>query len=150
MENASKALIMAAGVLIGILIISLAVYIFVDFGTTSAKINEQNAQQKIVQFNSQFTSYIDKELTIYDVVTILGYAQENNKYYEETESEQIAVFLQTSSITNITNYSDIQKSNLIKKETLINGKLPVYKIKEENIRYNDETGKVNYINFKQQ
>lgn len=32
MENASKALIMAGGVLIGILILSLAVYLFIDFG----------------------------------------------------------------------------------------------------------------------
>ena len=32
MENASKALIMAGGVLIGVLIISLAVYLFVSFG----------------------------------------------------------------------------------------------------------------------
>ena len=39
MENASKALIMAGGVLIGVLIISLAVYLFVSFGQTSAEIN---------------------------------------------------------------------------------------------------------------
>ena len=57
MENASKALIMAGGVLIGVLIISLAVYLFVSFGQTSAEINSQNAQKQISQFNSQFTSY---------------------------------------------------------------------------------------------
>ena len=33
MENASKALLMAAGVLIGVLILSLAVYLFENFGT---------------------------------------------------------------------------------------------------------------------
>ena len=37
MENASKALLMAAGVLMGILIISLAVFLFVTFGATSAE-----------------------------------------------------------------------------------------------------------------
>ena len=41
MENASNALIIAGGVLIGVLIISLAVYLFVDFGSTSAEINKK-------------------------------------------------------------------------------------------------------------
>ena len=39
MENASKALLMAGGVLIGLLIIALAVYLFTSFGTTSAEVN---------------------------------------------------------------------------------------------------------------
>ena len=38
MENASKALIMAAGVLIGVLILSLAVFLFLDFCPTSERI----------------------------------------------------------------------------------------------------------------
>ena len=35
MENASKALIMAAGVLLGVMIISFAVYLFSTFGSYS-------------------------------------------------------------------------------------------------------------------
>lgn len=86
MENASKALLMAAGVLIGILIISLAVYLFVSFGSTSAEIHKQNDEQQIEQFNSQFTSYEGKKCTIYDVVTVANLATENNKYYELKKS----------------------------------------------------------------
>lgn len=94
MENASRALTMAAGVLIGVLIISLAVYLFVDFGTTSAEINKQNEKQKIVQFNSKFTSYEDTEgrtWTIYDIITIAKYAKENNEYYEDSKEDQVSV-----------------------------------------------------------
>jgi len=36
MENASKALLMAAGVLIGLLVLSLMVYLFASFASTSA------------------------------------------------------------------------------------------------------------------
>ena len=61
MENASKALLMAAGVLLGILILSLAIYLFVSFGQTSAEINEKNRQQQIVQFNSQYTVYLGRK-----------------------------------------------------------------------------------------
>lgn len=83
MENASKALIMAAGLLIGILILSLAVYLFVSFGSTSSELHKQNEEKQIEQFNSQFTSYEGKEgITIYDVVTIANLATENNIYYD--------------------------------------------------------------------
>lgn len=145
MENASKALILAAGVLIGVLIISLAVYLFADFGSTSAEINKQNEKQKIVQFNSQFTSYIDKELTIYDVVTILGYAQENNIYYKDSIKDQIIVMIGTK---NITTFNEKNKEGLIQADqnNIANGKLPIYMLKENNIMYND-TGKVSKIIF---
>ena len=38
MENAARALTMAAGVLIGIMIISIAVYLFTSLGNTSSEI----------------------------------------------------------------------------------------------------------------
>ena len=83
MENASKALLMAASVLIGIIIISLAVYLFASFGSGSARMHEQKKEQQLNQFNSQFTSYVGKEgITIYDVVSIANLATETNIYYE--------------------------------------------------------------------
>lgn len=82
MENASKAMLMAAGVLIGILILSLAVYLFVSFGSSSAQIHQQNEKKQMDQFNSQFTVYQGKECTIYHVITVANLATENNKYYE--------------------------------------------------------------------
>lgn len=109
MENASKALLMAGGVLIGILIMTLAVFLFADFGTTSAKINEQNAEKQLIQFNSKFTSYEAKNgLTIYDVITVAGYARENNLYYENDNQYKIIVILGTTQIQD--NIEDIKNS----------------------------------------
>lgn len=83
MENASKALLMAAGVLIGVLILSLAVYLFVSFGTTSSELHKQQDNDRTNQFNSQFISYEGKEgVTIYDVISVANLATENNIYYE--------------------------------------------------------------------
>lgn len=91
MENASKALLMAASILIGMLILSLAVYLFVSFGTTSAEIHKEIEEQQLQQFNSQFTSYIGKEgITIYDVVSVANLATENNIYYEFTKRATVA------------------------------------------------------------
>lgn len=85
MENASKALLMAAGVLIGVLILTLAVYLFATFGATSAELHKQQATNRLNEFNSQFTSYEEKNedgLTIYDFITVANLATENNKYYD--------------------------------------------------------------------
>ncbi len=83
MENASKALLMAAGVLIGILTLSLAVYLFVSFGTTSAEIYKKNEENQLNEFNTKFTSYVGRnDLTIHDVISVANLATENNIFYE--------------------------------------------------------------------
>lgn len=82
MENASKALLMAAGVLIGMLVLSLMVYLFVSFGTTSKEIRQEQVEKQLNQFNTQFTSYVGKNKNIYDVVTLANLATKNNQYYE--------------------------------------------------------------------
>lgn len=83
MENASKALMMVAGVLIGLMIISLAVYLFTTFGSASAEVHENVRMNKVNEFNSQFTKYAGKEdITIYDVITVANAATENNINYD--------------------------------------------------------------------
>lgn len=156
MENASKALIMAAGVLIGVLIISLAVYLFADFGSTSAEINRQNEQQKIVQFNSQFTSYEDEEgetWTIYDVITVTGYARENNKYYKDSIYDQVIVKFKNEELTSYQDDSSYESKikHLIKNDqnsisSINNNRLPTYKCV---INGYHENGKVKEIKFYQ-
>ena len=88
MENASKALMMAAGVLIGILIISLAIYLITSFGSRSAELHKQVATEQLNQFNSQYTAYEGSDATIYDVVTVANLATENNITYNLGNSER--------------------------------------------------------------
>ena len=58
MENATKALIIAAEVLIGLMILSLAVYLFVTFGQTAKEVDERNAETQLLQFNEQYATYL--------------------------------------------------------------------------------------------
>lgn len=96
MENASKALLMAATVLVGVLLLSLGVYLFTLFGRfgteTTAKLNQKN----IDEFNAQFykyKSYQDENgnwrntCRAQDIVTIANLAKENNAKYEYTISD---------------------------------------------------------------
>ena len=85
MENASKALLMAGGVLLGIMVLSLAVLLFASFGGTSSQIHDNIEENQTTQFNSQFTSYMGKDnVTIHDVVSMAKLATQNNQNYEFT------------------------------------------------------------------
>ena len=52
MENASKALLMAAGVLMGVLILSLAVYLFANFRATADEATKLMYEEELAQFNN--------------------------------------------------------------------------------------------------
>lgn len=150
MENASNALIMAAGVLIGILILSLAVYLFADFGGTAADINAQNEQQELIKFNTKFTAYEGREgLTIYDVVTVASYARENNIYYQDSLSEHKVIVCLNLTSNEIQDDIESKKINLINDDknsiSPTNLNLPNYTCKIINYRDN---GRVKTILFK--
>ncbi len=139
MENATKALLMAGGVLIGILVLSLAVYLYASFSHTYEQVNERNLSKKVINFNTQFTKYINREdLTIYDIITVVGYGKENN----------VKVKLNSTILNNL---SKKELDNLVKNDigTIQNkeDKLPTYKCLESNIKYEGENGRVSTIAF---
>lgn len=111
MENASKALIMAAGILIGILILSLAVYLFASFGANSKEIYDRIEQNQLTQYNAQYNVFLDrKDITIYEIISVANLAAENNKKYElytnfETDYKVQVIFNAPSHFT--TNLQDI-------------------------------------------
>lgn len=155
MENASKALIMAGGILIAILVMSLFVYLIVSFGATSDKIHDQNAQTQITEFNAQFTKYQGRtNITIYDIVSVANLARENNK---QNFQHQITVKFKDkySSIIELTNPEEdlVSKIQQQVKDAKGTGKdsqdtiVELNKYKVEEITYDNE-GRVNYIYFK--
>ena len=103
MENASKALLMAASILLGVMIITVGVALFNSFGSFSSDIAKGIEKKKIQQFNVQFLKYYGDvynedtqqtekiKLTAHDVVSLTNLAQKNNIEYdlqdEPTKSE---------------------------------------------------------------
>ena len=91
MENASKALLMAATILISVMLVSLATYLFATFGNYSKNINDNINQKTKQEFNAQFTKYETKsdytkseeKRTAYDIVTVINLAHSYNESYEE-------------------------------------------------------------------
>ena len=144
MENASKALLMAAGVLIGILILSLIVYLFANFGMASAEVHKQKDMNDINRFNTQFTSYEGKECKIQDVISAANLAIDNNKNYSLDAADGNNYYI-TVNITGNANGTNLQKKtkeelNKLLKEDLGSKYNCTTKI-------NEKTQMVNVVNF---
>ena len=162
MENATKALIMAATVLLGVIILSLAVYLFLYFGSYAEGVENQNRDNQIAQFNSQFLSYQGKEgITIYDVITIANMAKDYNEENEYTKGVLGYIDVVTPipgigsipsngyNLGSLNDISEIQKNmpEAIGKEESENGK-KVYKLKTykcTNVIIESETNRVSTI-----
>lgn len=164
MENASKALIIAGEVLIGVLILSLAAYTITLFGNYSKNLNTQISETQITQFNVHFVTFEGRaNISAQEIVSTINFAKQNNQkynsqmgddYYVEVYvdgtnylNEDINEFLKTNQ--NLTFYScnceysieSIDDEN----EKIIMNKLQG---KDNNdIIYNEKTKLVKKINF---
>ena len=74
MENAAKALTMAAAVLVGMLVLSLGVFLYSNFSSSMGRVQGERQQALNNQFNTQFTKYIGTDVTIYDIITVINLA----------------------------------------------------------------------------
>lgn len=79
MENATKALYMAVGVIIGILILTAFVFVFRNGGKFLGSLNEQEISKKIEEYNADLVVYQRDNNTIYDVITACNLAYDINK-----------------------------------------------------------------------
>lgn len=80
MENATKALLIAGGVLIAIITISVLVITFQKVGSVSKTYDQTVSQEEITRFNTNFTKYLGQNLTIHEVVTICNFAYNNTTH----------------------------------------------------------------------
>ena len=78
MENASKALLIAGGMLLLILVMSLAAYIFKQLGSQTSGFYRDMSDTEIFEYNQQFFKFEGKKLRIQDVITIINLAKDSN------------------------------------------------------------------------
>lgn len=154
MENASKALLMAAGVLIGVAVLTLAVYLYTSFSGTAQSVEKDIEQGQLQQFNNQFIEFSAKECTISDILNCINLANDYNKKNEFTSTDTnyyISVRVGTTPVNNVTNtvlknILKIKKTEKTDYAEITDDELKLYKF-TCTIGYSDETGRVNQINF---
>ena len=83
MENASKALEMAAGVMLGVLILTLIAYFFTSISSWPEEQEDEKKAEQIAKFNLEYEVYDKKGMYGSDVISCLTKAENNNKKYYE-------------------------------------------------------------------
>lgn len=132
MENASKALLIAAGVLIAILLLTLFSYLFGRMAESSSKFYSMMEEHEIAEFNQQFLNYkgrgvdvvghdasgnpIYNDMTVQDVVTIVNLAKDNNKNKKRLTKVEVYVDSGTGrekwSEKKVEELNDLLKTNI--------------------------------------
>lgn len=134
MENASKALIMAAEILIGIILLSIFVLAFQSCGNFADRINDNIEITNIQEFNSKFTIYEEKNLEIHDIISILNLVDEYNNQEDENGNTRDDYYKIT-----------IDGNARITKEDNIMDKYNQYGFTVKITEYNETTGLVKKI-----
>ena len=165
MENLTHALLMAAGILLALLTIFIALYLFrAGAGVTNAYQNS-NERNELNIFNNNFNKMLtgngDKDtITIYDVITAANFAWNNNcKYVDNPLSTEynsdprmlrinICTYSGGTIIENLQNYNQQAYDIILKAGNFKNGTLL-----PENIYYKidiagySSVGRINKVNF---
>lgn len=79
MENATRALIMAAGVLLAILLISLLIYAWSLYSNYQSSRDELIAIEDTAKFNSQFTGYNRDDVQGYELLSLINQVIDYNE-----------------------------------------------------------------------
>ncbi len=133
MENATKALLIAGGVLIAIIMLSVGVALYSIYSNQAKEYDQIVSDTEIQKFNSKFIIYIGRtDITPQEVASAVNLAREYN--------DQI--------IVNIKNKSG-DKMNFPNSESFISSNLNAeFTCQNTGCTY-DETGKIKEITFKE-
>ena len=101
MENATKALLIAGGVLLGILILGVLIYMATTLSSLSKAKEKEKEIEQIAEFNKVYESYDKKKLRGTEVVSIINRAIDNNTKYEGNSDRQIKVYVTVGTGRNV-------------------------------------------------
>ncbi len=133
MENATRALVMAGGILIALLIIGALMLTFNNLSSYQKSNNDSKKTSQIAEFNNQFEPYNKKDLTLMELKSIYNKIQSNNAKYPE--------YAITHNINNVYSLIDDEFKE-IKEEDKQNRVFECTKIEYEN-----EGGRISNMEF---
>lgn len=101
MENASKALVMAGGVLIALMVIATLVYAANMWGIFPSASEESEASKQLAKFNMEYESYNKQVLYGTDLVSVLNKAIDYNKALPDAEKATAQINIQVTMKKNV-------------------------------------------------
>lgn len=110
MENASKALMIAGGILLAILTLTLVVYMMTALTSMGEAQDAKTLAQQKTTFNKEYEAYNKRRMYGTDVITVINKATENNLKGENlVEIEVYDENDQIMPINPITNVEEFKK-----------------------------------------
>ena len=85
MENATKALIIAGGMLIAMLIVGLLTWGYTQLRSLQQKNVEEEERQQIVDFNERFEAYNKKVVRGYQMISLSNLVYDTNTRFAEND-----------------------------------------------------------------
>lgn len=158
MENASRALIMAASILLGVMIISVGVALFNSFSATGKSTIEKMEEKEINQWNNNYLKYENSEkITAHDIITVINHAQANNRLYFENEQpnkyaeNMYYVQVDIDNIKNVEKWNEEKKNEFLKNNSLddTDKYTKYFKCAENDVKISKITKRVIYIKFRE-
>lgn len=142
MENASNALLIGGGILIAMLILSIGVYLFINYSDLSASYERTMETTEIQKFNEKFLKFEGRQdITIQEIVSLANFAREYNK---ENGTNIVVLLQNTKQNTNLADNNINLIEKIIENDT---------ENDTENVKYKAEiptyNGLVEKIEFKQ-
>lgn len=114
MENASRALIMAGGMLLAILIISLLIYAWSLFSKYQSSQEELSNIEDTAKFNGQFTNYDRKSVQGYEILSLVNKVIDYN--YRKSSAEGAKNDYKYKPITIVINFGSSDNMKKITKD----------------------------------
>ena len=98
MENATKALLIAGTVLIAIIMVSIAVYLYTLYSNQTKEYNATISAIELEKFNSKFEVYVGRDdITAQEIVSVVNLAKEYGN--------QVHIYLGNNKIEFTTSYT---------------------------------------------
>lgn len=87
MENASKALLIAGGILLAVLVLALLALLLSNISSNQLAQEKKLKTEQVQEFNQQWEAYNKKALFGADIITVVNKAIQNNKAVETMDKD---------------------------------------------------------------
>ena len=123
MENATKALTMAAGILIAMMVVSLIVVGINRVGSVKKVEQEALLNQELEKFNRNFESYNTNVLTGYKIISLANMAYDTNERYRTVDGyKSVEIYASFLNPNDIISGSGIEEKKYLQYENINNNK----------------------------
>ena len=133
MENASKALLIAGGILLALMTLSLVIYMSTSTTRIVQAQNEKKVAKELQSFNESYEAYNKRLMYGTDVITVYNKAADYNKKGESFIS--IKVYDKNGNEISISYEKEFKNK--------------VFECVDAAIEYDDETGKISQMIFRE-